>query len=114
MELCEGGELFERIVSKKHLEEKDAAEILFKLTHAISHCHSRGIVHRDIKAENILFEIKTKSKNDVKIIDFGLARKKVTHNLHSIVGTRDTSHRRCLKGHTIENATSGHWECSSM
>ena len=74
------------IVSKKHLEEKDAAEILFKLTHAISHCHSRGIVHRDIKAENILFEIKTKSKNDVKIIDFGLARKKVTHNLHSIVG----------------------------
>ena len=87
MELCEGGELFERIVSKKHLEEKDAAEILFKLTHAISHCHSRGIVHRDIKAENILFEIKTKSKNDVKIIDFGLARKKVTHNLHSIVGT---------------------------
>lgn len=90
------------------------AEILFKLTHTISHCHSRGIVHRDIKAENILFEIKTKSKNDVKIIDFGLSRKKVTHNLHSIVGTRDTSHRRCLKGHTIENATSGHWECSSM
>ena len=29
MELCEGGELFERIVSKKHLEEKDVAEILF-------------------------------------------------------------------------------------
>ena len=87
MELCEGGELFQRIVSKKHLEEKDAAEILFKLTHAISHCHSRGIVHRDIKAENVLFETKSKDKNDVKIIDFGLARKKVDHTLHSIVGT---------------------------
>ncbi len=52
MELCEGGELFERIVKKKHLKEKDTAEILFKITHAISHCHSRNIVHRDLKAEN--------------------------------------------------------------
>ena len=87
MELCEGGELFERIVAKKRLDEKDAAEILFKLTHAISHCHSRGIVHRDIKAENVLFETRSKDKNDVKIIDFGLARKKGDHNMHSIVGT---------------------------
>ena len=87
MELCEGGELFERIVKKKRLSEKDAAEILFKLTHAISHCHSRGIVHRDMKAENVLFETKSSNKNDVKIIDFGLARKRGDHNLHSSVGT---------------------------
>ena len=87
MELCEGGELFERIVKKKRLQEKDAAEILFKITHAISHCHSRNIVHRDLKAENILFETKSDNKNDVKIIDFGLARKKEKHNMHSIVGT---------------------------
>ena len=87
MELCEGGELFERIVKRKRLNEKDAAEILFKLTHAISHCHSRTIVHRDLKAENVLFETKSENKNDVKIIDFGLARKKGSHNMHSIVGT---------------------------
>ena len=87
MELCEGGELFERIVKRKRLNEKDAAEILFKLTHAISHCHSRNIVHRDLKAENVLFETKSENKNDVKIIDFGLARKKGSHNMHSIVGT---------------------------
>ena len=87
MELCEGGELFERIVKRKRLNEKDAAEILFKLTHAISHCHSRNIVHRDLKAENVLFETKSVNKNDVKIIDFGLARKKGSHNMHSIVGT---------------------------
>ena len=87
MELCEGGELFERIVKRKRLNEKDAAEILYKLTHAISHCHSRNIVHRDLKAENVLFETKSENKNDVKIIDFGLARKKGSHNMHSIVGT---------------------------
>lgn len=41
MEPCEGGELLERIIRKKHLGEKEAAEILFKITHAISHCHSK-------------------------------------------------------------------------
>lgn len=87
MELCEGGELFQRIVKRKRLKEKEAAEILYKLSHAISHCHSRGIVHRDIKAENVLFESKSDTTNNVKIIDFGLARKKGDHNLHSIVGT---------------------------
>ena len=87
MELCEGGELFERIVKNKRLSEKTAAEILFKLTHAISHCHSRGIVHRDMKAENVLFETKSNDKNDVKIIDFGLAKKFNINRMHSIVGT---------------------------
>ena len=87
MELCEGGELFERIVKNKRLSEKMAAEILFKLTHAISHCHSRGIVHRDMKAENVLFETKSNDKNDVKIIDFGLAKKYNINRMHSIVGT---------------------------
>ena len=87
MELCEGGELFERIVKYRRLQEKVAAEILFKLTHAISHCHSRGIVHRDMKAENVLFETKSDNLTDVKIIDFGLARKRGAHNMHSIVGT---------------------------
>lgn len=88
MEYCEGGELYDRIVKNKKLKEKNAAEILFKLTHAISHCHSRGIVHRDMKAENVLFETKSEELSDVKIIDFGLARKRGDHhNLHSIVGT---------------------------
>ena len=87
MELCEGGELFDRIAKNKRLSEKAAAEILFKLTHAISHCHSRGIVHRDMKAENVLFESKSNDKNDVKLIDFGLAKKQNKNKMHSIVGT---------------------------
>lgn len=87
MEPCEGGELLERIIRKNLFCEKEAAEILFKITHAISHCHSRNIVHRDLKGENILFQTKSLNKTDIKIIDFGLARKKNTINLHSIVGT---------------------------
>lgn len=58
MEYCAGGELYDRIARRKRLPERDAAIILYKLLHAISHMHSMKICHRDIKAENILFESK--------------------------------------------------------
>jgi len=50
----------------------------------IYHCHSKGIMHRDIKAENIVF--KDKSSTEMKLIDFGLGTKGI--NVASgIVGT---------------------------
>lgn len=86
MEYCSGGELFERIVAKKRLSEQHAAELVYKIASAISHCHANGIVHRDLKPENILFENKSEF-SDIKIIDFGLSRKYTDDELHSIVGS---------------------------
>jgi len=59
MELCSGGEVMEEIErllkAKKHFKEKDAANIVKQILHAIDYCHKKGIVHRDLKPPNILF-----------------------------------------------------------
>lgn len=71
LELCEGGELFDRIVNRS-IKEGEARIIVDQLLNALNYLHGRGIVHRDIKPENILFEKTTKL---VKIIDFGISKK---------------------------------------
>lgn len=72
-EFCEGGELFERILEKGRLSEKEAAIITLKVVSAIRHLHERNICHRDLKPENILFENRGK-KAEIKVIDFGLSK----------------------------------------
>ncbi len=55
MELMKGGELFDRIVQKDRYSEREAKEAMYQIVIAIDHCHSHGIIHRDIKAENLLY-----------------------------------------------------------
>jgi calcium-dependent protein kinase len=85
MEYCTGGELLERIISKRFFSEYETAEVIYKVSSAISHCHSLGIVHRDLKPENILYESKS-DFSDLRIIDFGLS-KKIEGTLSSLVGS---------------------------
>ena len=77
MEECFGGTLFDRLF--KNLEEegeafseKEAAKIFKQIMSAIYYCHKKGIAHRDLKMENILFVYKTED-SPIKIIDFGLS-----------------------------------------
>lgn len=72
-EFCEGGELFEHIMDKGTLCEKEAAIIILKILSAIRHLHERNICHRDLKPENVLFEVKGK-RQEIKVIDFGLSK----------------------------------------
>ena len=46
LELCKGGELFDAIVKRHHLTEKDAAEIMNSVVSVVMECHARGIIHR--------------------------------------------------------------------
>ncbi|CAI9765926.1 unnamed protein product [Fraxinus pennsylvanica] len=72
MELCTGGELFDRIVNQGHYSEKKAAELTRTIVGVIESCHSLGVMHRDLKPENFLF-VNEDEDSPVKTIDFGLS-----------------------------------------
>ena len=55
MEFLQGGEVFDKLVSKMHYSELDSRELILVLLNAIKYCHDRSIVHRDLKCENLLF-----------------------------------------------------------
>ncbi|EGR34699.1 protein kinase domain protein [Ichthyophthirius multifiliis] len=86
MEYCEGGELLERITQKKFFKESEVAQIMEKLLYAVNYMHNRGILHRDLKLQNILFASKS-DNSDIKIIDFGLSSKCDEKDLNIVVGT---------------------------
>ncbi|XP_074589804.1 calcium-dependent protein kinase 20-like [Curcuma longa] len=72
MELCEGGELFDRIVARGHYTERAAAAIMHTVIEVIQECHRNRVMHRDLKPENFLFGNK-KENAPLKAIDFGLS-----------------------------------------
>jgi calcium-dependent protein kinase len=88
MQLCTGGELFDRIVKLEKFSEKDAAELMSKILSAVQHLHEHNICHRDLKPENFLFK-NNKENAEIKIIDFGLSKKfsKLETDMTTIVGT---------------------------
>lgn len=72
MELCEGGELFDRIVARGHYSERAAASVARTIAEVVRMCHANGVMHRDLKPENFLFANK-KERSPLKAIDFGLS-----------------------------------------
>jgi len=73
MELIDGSELFDRIVSKGFYCERDAINIVRQIVSAVAYLHDLGIVHRDLKPENLLCS--GQGDNEVvKIADFGLSK----------------------------------------
>ncbi|XP_071710347.1 calcium-dependent protein kinase 26-like [Rutidosis leptorrhynchoides] len=72
MELCAGGELFDRITKKGHFSERKAADLVRTIVGVIEACHSLGVMHRDLKPENFLF-VDDHEDSPLKAIDFGLS-----------------------------------------
>jgi calcium/calmodulin-dependent protein kinase I len=73
-ELVEGGELFDRIVSKTSYTEKEARDLIRLLLDTLAYMHANGIVHRDLKPENLLL-CSESDDSDIKIADFGFAKR---------------------------------------
>lgn len=70
MEYINGGDLFDYIYIENKLKEEKACLLFRQIISCVEYLSKKGICHRDIKPENILL---TKSKNKVKLIDFGLS-----------------------------------------
>mmetsp|Transcript_36477 Transcript_36477/g.86056 ORF Transcript_36477/g.86056 Transcript_36477/m.86056 type:complete len:557 (-) Transcript_36477:165-1835(-) len=69
MELCQGGELFDRIAECGGLPEDEARRYFVHIVSALHHCHQNHVYHRDLKPENILLD----GQDNAKVADFGLA-----------------------------------------
>lgn len=72
MELCSGGELFDRITAKGSYSERSAAAIGRAVINVVYACHFMGVMHRDLKPENFLFSSRDED-SQLKVTDFGLS-----------------------------------------
>lgn len=73
MPKCNGGELFEFLVTESEVPEGECKRIIREILTALGHLHRGGLVHRDVKPENIMFDMEVpaaRSPKTVKLIDF--------------------------------------------
>ena len=84
-ELCSGGELYDVVESRGGLHESEAYTYFAQLCDAVAYIHAQGIVHRDLKLENILLD----AQGHVKVSDFGFTREFEPHRwLRTRCGTQ--------------------------
>ena len=79
LELCTGGTLQAKMKDEARkqkgwsMHEAEAMRLITQMLSALAHCHSHGVVHRDLKLDNFVFETPGEGA-DIKMIDFGLSR----------------------------------------
>jgi len=96
MDYCNGGELFYHLKNSGRFSEERARLYAAEITSALDHLHSRRIVYRDLKPENVLLD----SEGHVRVTDFGLAKDEMalTDKTHTFCGTPDYLAPEIIKG----------------
>lgn len=92
MPKCDGGELFNFLVTEAEVPESECKRIIREILCAVGHLHDSGLIHRDVKPENILFDVDkcaVESPKTVKLIDFDTCMEwtPVTPKTRCFVGT---------------------------
>eukprot|EP00050_Salpingoeca_kvevrii_P010477 m.311940 g.311940 ORF g.311940 m.311940 type:complete len:382 (+) comp28848_c0_seq1:265-1410(+) len=73
LEYCQGGELLDKLIDEGHLGEREASCIIRQILTGLHNLHARGILHRDLKPDNILLVDRDNVFQGVRISDFGVA-----------------------------------------
>jgi serine/threonine protein kinase len=78
MELCAGGDILTYVRKRGCLSEDVARELFSQAASAVHYCHRKGIVHRDIKLDNMLLDVGKSGKKSgtvtLKLCDFGVSK----------------------------------------
>ncbi|CAM9097325.1 unnamed protein product, partial [Hapterophycus canaliculatus] len=111
MKLCMGGDLH----SRAPYSEKAAADIITKLLSATWYMHQQGIVHRDLKLENVVYESKARDA-DIYIIDYGLSKivNTTEERMNEVVGTLYTMAPEVLNGGITYDKSCDMWSIGVM
>jgi len=106
MEYASNGDLLKHLKNKGRMNEKNAKIIFKQIVYGLGNIHSKNILHRDIKLDNILLD----SENNVKICDFGVS-KILTKNtrIYEKCGTPAYIAPEVISGEGYENYYIDHW-----
>ncbi|WOH07426.1 hypothetical protein DCAR_0726856 [Daucus carota subsp. sativus] len=111
LEYVNGGELFERIASRGKLSEAAGRKMFQQLIDAVTYCHNEGVIHRDLKLENVLVD----TDGNIKISDFGLSALPQHFRedglLHTTCGSPNYVAPEVLQNRGYDGATSDTWSC---
>jgi beta-lactam-binding protein with PASTA domain/tRNA A-37 threonylcarbamoyl transferase component Bud32 len=106
MEFCEGPSLKELITREAPLEMERAVDLAKKILIAARFAHRRGVIHRDLKPQNVIIE-PDEGGDSVKVADFGIARAGASEitEVGAIMGTAHYLSPEQAQGHSVNEAT---------
>lgn len=109
LEYVDGGELFDYLVSRGRLCEREAVHYFKQIIQGVSYCHAFNICHRDLKPENLLLD---KKNSTIKIADFGMAALEVSNKLlQTSCGSPHYASPEIVMGKPYHGGPSDVWSC---
>jgi serine/threonine protein kinase len=107
----EGIDLFDYIELNSAMKESEIRSIFYQVVSAVGHLHDNGIVHRDVKDENVILDL----KGGVRLIDFGSAAYvKPGRKFDTFVGTLDYAAPEVLRGQSYTGLPQDIWACGIL